>query len=109
MRVVHVKQHPFTHYIGRGWMPKVPTGKQQPLHTNLGNPFVITAAGPYVPAQTREDVIRLYEGWARSEPKVLERIRALPEDAVLGCWCKPHDCHGDVIAKLWKELNGLQP
>jgi hypothetical protein len=22
---------------------------------------------------------------------------------VLGCWCKPENCHGDVILKLLKE------
>lgn len=31
-------------------------------------------------------------------------IQGLPPDAVLGCWCKPKACHGDVIIKLWKEL-----
>jgi hypothetical protein len=34
----------------------------------------------------------------------MERIRALPANAVLGCWCKPGSCHGDVIVKIWKEL-----
>lgn len=27
------------------------------------------------------------------------------EGKVLGCWCKPNKCHGDVLVKLLKEKN----
>lgn len=99
MRVVHVKSHPFTHYIGRGYMPNAPTGKAQPIHANLGNPFVLGGA------MTRDLAISEFERWTRTQPAVLARIKALPEDAVLGCWCSPRPCHGDVIVKLWKEMH----
>lgn len=103
MKVVHIRSHAFTHYIGRGWMPKAPTGKVQPVQAGLGNPFVIDGL------RTRARAIEEYEAWARSQAGIMERIKALPEDAVLGCWCRPQPCHGDVIIKIWKELHNVQP
>lgn len=104
MKVVHVKSNPFTHYIGRGWMPKVPAGHVQPLHARLGNPMVMNKESE------RDTVVNFFEDWVRNDPGYVaqgmrDRIKALPEDAVLGCWCTPRKCHGDVIVKLWKELN----
>jgi hypothetical protein len=93
MRVVNVRTEVCTHYIGRGR----PVGNA--VNANLGNPYVIGLG------DDREQAIAEFEAWARSQPAVMERIRALPKDAVLGCWCKPLACHGDVIIKLWKEMH----
>jgi len=37
--------------------------------------------------------------WIGTQPELLA---ALPElkDKVLGCYCKPEDCHGDILAEL---------
>ena len=87
MRVVHyLHSRDVTHYIGR---PSI-----------YGNPFKIDAYND------RDTVIRQYETYARVKPRVLAAIRSLPEDAVLGCWCYPKSCHGDVIIKFWKEMHG---
>ena len=50
-------------------------------------------------------VMRRFEKHARRSPALLALIKALPENARLGCYCTPKPCHGDVIVKLWKELN----
>lgn len=63
----------------------------------FGNPFWLKSEAQ------RDHVVDSYEAWARNQPKILEAIKALPEDAVLGCYCAPKRCHGDVIVKLWKE------
>jgi hypothetical protein len=78
-RVVHCKQKPFDVYIGRP--------------SKWGNPFVIGKDG------TRDDVIKKYESWLRSQPALLA---ALPElqGRVLACWCAPQACHGDVLVRL---------
>ena len=89
MRVVHCKREDYTHYIGRP--------------STLGNPFTIGKDG------TREEVIAKFERWAWHSSEVMETIERLPEDAVLGCWCKPQPCHGDVIVKLWGELHHNEP
>lgn len=83
MKVVNKLLEHFTVYIGRP--------------SALGNPFVVGEDG------TRGEVIKKFEQHARVH--LMEEIRALPEDAVLGCWCKPKPCHGDVIVKLWEELH----
>lgn len=85
MRVVHCKREPYTHYIGRPGP--------------LGNQYRIGYDG------NREQVILFFEDLARKSALLQRLIKELPEDAVLGCWCAPQSCHGDVIVKLWKELH----
>jgi hypothetical protein len=84
MKVVHCKKSQFTHYCGRP--------------SPLGNPFTIGKDGD------RDEVITKYEEYARNTPKIMAAIKALPEDAVLACWCHPKACHCDIIVKIWKEL-----
>jgi len=86
MTVVHCKRESFTQYIGR---PSL-----------FGNPFLIGRDG------NRDTVIRAFEQYARGSEELLAAIAALPSDAVLGCFCAPHACHGDVIVKLWHEIKG---
>lgn len=69
------------------------------------------AVGTNVPGviivPTREDAIRRFRHDAKTRPEVRAAIMALPEDAVLGCWCKPKACHCDVIVELWYEWHGV--
>lgn len=90
MRVVNLRKEKYTHYIGRG--------------SNFGNLFKIGIHG------NREEVIKKYEKWARKNLNVgvfslRTAIYNLTKDAILGCYCKPKACHGDVIVKIWKELH----
>jgi len=77
--VVHHRRAPFDVFIGRP--------------SKWGNPFEIGKHG------TRAWVIRRYEEWIKTQP---ELMAALPElrGKVLGCWCAPKPCHGDVLARL---------
>lgn len=77
--VVHCKKAAYDIYIAR-------PGK-------WGNPFVMGRDG------TREEVIEKYREWILTQPELLA---ALPElqGKVLGCWCKPAACHGDVLKEL---------
>ena len=61
--------------------------------TKWGNPFVIGRDG------NRGEVIAKYSAWIRTQPHLMN---ALPElrEKVLGCWCAPSPCHGDVLAEL---------
>ena len=83
--VVHCKRAPYTVYIGRPGP--------------FGNPF------PIGPRLDRSYVLWRFETYARNSPSLMQAIRELPESAVLGCWCHPLPCHGDVIVKLWKEMH----
>ncbi len=78
-RVVHCKRDRYDIYIGRP--------------SKWGNPFRVGVHG------NRDQVIEKYKAWLHTQPRLLA---ALPElrGKVLGCWCKPLACHGDVLAAL---------
>lgn len=95
MILVNVRYKQCTHYIGRGTGPSG-------LDTGLGNPAKMFGTHP----NDRAKCVLAFEAFARSNPAMMDKIRALPEDAVLGCWCAPLLCHGNVIMKIWRELHG---
>lgn len=84
IKIVHCKREKFDVYIGRP--------------SKWGNPFVIGQDGD------REEVIKKYEEWIRNKPELLKDIKEL-ENKVLGCWCAPKACHGDVLKRLLEEIN----
>lgn len=90
--VVHCKKEPYDVYIGRG------------AGSMWGNPFSHeeeTLAQFRV--TTREEAISRYEEWLLSQPMMIERVKALLKEKVLGCWCDPKPCHGHVLARIANE------
>jgi hypothetical protein len=88
--VVHVRTEECDVYIGRackGWKA-----------SKWANPFHIGKDG------TREQVIEKYRYYVLATPHL---VAALPElkDKVLGCWCNPLPCHGDVLVELVNNLS----
>ncbi len=77
--VVHCKKHKYDVYIGRP--------------SKWGNPFIVGKDG------TREQVIERYRKWILCNPELLACLPEL-KNKVLGCWCKPLSCHGDVLVEL---------
>jgi hypothetical protein len=77
--VVHCKKALYDVYIGRP--------------SKWGNPFTIGKDG------TREEVVMKYIDWLMRQPELLKDIAEL-KGKVLGCWCHPKKCHGDVLAEL---------
>ena len=47
----------------------------------------------------REECIRKYKEHLLKNDKLMAEIGEL-KGKVLGCWCKPESCHGDVLAAL---------
>ena len=82
-RVVHCKKESYDVYIGR-------PGK-------WGNPFTIEADG------NREEVIQKYIDWLMNQPNLLNDVHEL-KDKILGCWCSPNACHGDILAEIANKL-----
>lgn len=105
MRVVHCRKEEYTHYCGRWPQWKAEKEGQNPL-ANMYAHVQSGIAGVTI-VESRDEAIRRFEEDARSDPRINGAIMALPEDAVLGCWCKPKACHCDVIVELWKEWHGL--
>ena len=88
--VVHCKLKPYDVYIGRPSM--------------WGNPYshLIESAAKFR-AANREDSIAKYEAWLRARPEMVSRVKEELKDKVLGCWCWPQRCHGEVLVKIANE------
>lgn len=78
-RVVHQKRQAFEVNIGR---PSI-----------WGNPFRIPQDGE------RDAVIQKYRLYLLNQPTLLKQLPAL-EGKILGCWCRPQRCHGDVLVEV---------
>ncbi len=65
--------------------------------TKFGNPFRLDKDGG---EYSREESIEAYRKWfvrkIQNDDEFKESVEALRGET-LGCWCKPKDCHGDVI------------
>jgi len=79
MRVVNIRNDNYDIYIGRGSI--------------WGNPFIIGKDGD------REEVVRKYRARILDKPELLADLHKL-EGKVLGCYCAPLACHGDVLVEL---------
>jgi hypothetical protein len=84
--VVHNKKQPFDVYIGRP--------------SKWGNPFShLPGTKAMYQVASREDAIQMYEAWIQTQPDLMKALGEL-KGKVLGCWCKPQSCHGDVLVRL---------
>ena len=82
-KVVNVNRDQYDVYIGRGSI--------------WGNPFRIGVDG------TRKEVIDKYRVYLENNDELLYHLEEL-RGKRLGCYCKPKDCHGDMIVN---ELNNV--
>lgn len=67
----------------------------------FGNPFVIDKEN------SRETVLEKYKKYfdkkIENDPVFLKNVFGL-KNKILGCFCKPQACHGDIIAE-WLDKN----
>lgn len=70
--------------------------------TKWGNPYThikdARTRAQHIVA-TRAEAIAKYEEWIQQQPHLLAALPSL-KGKVLGCFCKPLPCHGDVLARL---------
>jgi len=81
-KVVNLYKEKYTTYIGRP--------------SKWGNPFEIGKDG------TREQVLQKYKQYILKKPELLEMLPQLKNE-ILGCFCKPKACHGDILVELLEE------
>lgn len=79
-RVVHVKRDRYDVYIGR------PGPWGNPLQ--MGKEF------------TRSECIEHYKRYMAFRPDLRSKARKELRGKVLGCWCAPRACHGDVLLEI---------
>jgi hypothetical protein len=78
--VVHYKIDPYDVFIGRG--------------SPWGNPFIVGVDG------NRLEVIDKYREMVVGDPAMVARIQRELRGKVLGCYCSPLPCHGDVLVEI---------
>ena len=52
----------------------------------------------------RRAALENYEAYIRSNTHLIKELNEL-KGKVLGCWCYPEKCHGDILIKLIKEFD----
>lgn len=90
--VIHIKDAPpnFKHnpdyvYIGRGG--------------DWGNPYRIQDEPATLNAlEKRQSVINKFMAYLKYNDDLIARLPEL-QDKILVCYCKPHACHGDILAQ----------
>jgi hypothetical protein len=85
--VVHCKKEKYDVDIGRA-VPR--SGLKASV---WGNPFVLGKDG------TREEIMVKYRAWLTGNEELLARLPEL-RGKVLGCWCAPLACHGDILSEM---------
>lgn len=87
--VVNLKEDAFDVYIGRG--------------SKWGNPFShldrLFPNPNLVWVESRAVAIERYREYLEDHPELMDDLHEL-RGKVLGCYCKPLACHGDVLAEL---------
>jgi hypothetical protein len=92
--VVHKNKEYFDIYIGRP--------------SKWGNPYTHikdkeTKAEFIV--STRKESIDKYREWiTNGDGQYLLNDLHEIKDKILGCWCKPKSCHGDILVELTEEI-----
>ena len=100
MRVVNLRKERYTVYIGRAG---------NGLDGFFGNPVKLNSTCPICKGmhETRGSTLGCYEQYLRtklvSSISFTRRFEALTNEDILGCFCKPDACHGDIMMKVWKE------
>ena len=93
-KAVNIYTSDYDVYIGRA-------GKGR--YGYFGNPFRLRAS------ETRGETIERYRKYfydrLETDPEFKRRVYEL-KDKVLGCFCKPYPCHGDVIAEYLNIVSG---
>ena len=88
MKVVHCKKESYDVYIGRP--------------SKWGNPYTHKEGtiAEYV-KPTRKEAIEAYRDYILNGKgnHLLDDLGEL-EGKVLGCWCKPKSCHGDILIEI---------
>ena len=94
VKVVNLRNEPYTLYVGR-------FTHGVPQSSPFKNPFVMT-----YDLGRRDIVLRFAAYFYAHEQRYLRdlAVKSIPEDAVLGCWCHPLECHADIVAGYvnWK-------
>lgn len=84
-RVVNRNQELYDVFIGRP--------------SKWGNPFFLGGDN----MKRRLESIEKYREWIKAQPKLIAEAKNELKGKILGCYCKPKPCHGDVLVEIVDE------
>ena len=87
-QIVNLNKEPYDVYIGRG--------------SKWGCPYTIIKDRPTLAKEivaSKEEALSKYKEYVLNTPELMESLDEL-DGKVLGCFCKPELCHGDVLLEL---------
>lgn len=87
-RIVNMKDEPYDVYIGRG--------------SKWGCPYTVIKDRPTLAKEivdTKEEALAKYKEYLLASPELMASLDEL-EGKVLGCFCKPEKCHGDILLEV---------
>lgn len=91
MKVVHCKKNKYDVYIGRP--------------SKWGNPFSHKEGTTALyKTESREEAVLKFEEYLINNSKLMSELKEL-KGKILGCWCSPQSCHGDILIKYVGKLN----
>ena len=86
--LVNMKHDDYDIYIGRG--------------SKWGCPYTIIKDRPTLAKEivnTKEEALSKYREYVLASPELMASLDEL-DGKILGCFCKPEPCHGDVLLSL---------
>jgi hypothetical protein len=91
-------ENPNHEYIGRGGVVFINKERFPKKSSQWANPFKVKKEG-------RDKCLELYDIWLREkiDREGTDELKKL-KNKVLGCWCKPDKCHGDILIKILNEI-----
>ena len=91
-------ENPQHEYIGRGGVVFINKERFPKKSSQWANPFKLKKEG-------RDKCLELYETWVREKinREGTDELKKL-KNKVLGCWCHPEKCHGDILIKILNEI-----
>ncbi len=87
-------------YIGR----RIARGGWDLPASKWANPFSVAQCNG-----SAEEAVKRYRAYLMSRPDLMACVATELRGRVLGCWCKPGPCHGDVLAELAEAGNVFSP
>lgn len=89
--VVNLKNEKYDIFIGRP--------------SKWGNPYShLDDTRAEFKVATRDEAINKYREWILKQPELMDALHEL-DGKVLGCYCRPKRCHGDILVELLSQRN----
>lgn len=85
-KIVNMNKESYDICIGRG--------------TKWGNPYshLPNSRAEFICTSRNESIMK-YKEWILNQPDLMDSLHEL-RGKILGCYCKPKSCHGDILVSL---------